>query len=55
MQWLNWVPEKKGMAAKHGFAKNVPQKAMGTLKHVIGVIVTYQWELDELGGEISEL
>jgi hypothetical protein len=29
-------------------------KAIGDLKHGIGVVITHQWELSELGGEIVE-
>jgi hypothetical protein len=43
------------MVAKHGFARSVPQKAVGILKNRVGVVVTHQWELSKLGGEISEL
>ena len=46
---------EKGMVAKHGFARSVPQKAVGILKNRVGVVVTHQWELSKLGGEISEL
>lgn len=38
-------PREKGMAAKHGFARCVSEKAMGVLKHGAGVVVTGQWEL----------
>ena len=30
-------------------------KAMGVLKHEAAVVMTHQWELSELGGEILEL
>ena len=30
-------------------------KAMGVLKHGSDMVVTHQWELSELGGEILEL
>ena len=30
-------------------------KTMGDLKHGAGVVMTSQWELSELGGEILEL
>ena len=43
------------MEAMHGFARSVSQKAMGILERGFGVVVTHQWELSELGGEISEL
>jgi hypothetical protein len=43
------------MAAKHGFALCAPQKAMGVLKHEAGMVVTRQWELSELDGEILKL
>jgi hypothetical protein len=43
------------MAAKHGFARSAPQRAMENLKHGTGVVMTFQWELRELGGEILEL
>ena len=33
----------------------LPQKAMGIWEHGAGVAMTHQWELSELGGEISEL
>ena len=46
---------ENGMAAKHGFARSAPQKAVGILKHGVGVVATRQWELSELGGEILEL
>ena len=46
---------EKGTAAKHGFARCAPQKAVGDLKHGADVVITHQWELSELGGEISEL
>ena len=46
---------EKGTAAKCGFARCAPQKAMGVLKHGDGVVATHQWELSELGGEILEL
>ena len=29
-------------------------KAVGDLKHGVGVVVTHQWEPSELGGEIVE-
>ena len=29
-------------------------KAMGVLKHGVGVVVTHQWEPSKLGGEIVE-
>jgi hypothetical protein len=43
------------MVAKCGFARIVPQKAMGILEHGAGMVTTHQWELSELGGEILEL
>jgi hypothetical protein len=43
------------MAAKHGFARCAPQKAMGVLKHEAGVVTAHQWEVRELGREILEL
>jgi hypothetical protein len=43
------------MAAKCGFARRAPQKVMGNSKHEAGMVATSQWELSELGGEISEL
>lgn len=46
---------EKGRVAKHGFAKSTPQKAVRILKHAVGMVVTHQWELSELGGEILEL
>ena len=46
---------EKGTAAKHGLPRSVPQKAVGILKHGIGMVMTHQWEFSELGGEISEL
>jgi hypothetical protein len=30
-------------------------KAMGVLKHGVGVVVTHQWEPSKLGGEIVEM
>jgi hypothetical protein len=30
-------------------------KAVGVLKHRPGVVLTHEWELTELGGEILEL
>ena len=41
-------------APRHEFARCVPQKAMGVLKHGAGMVGTHQWELSELGGEILE-
>jgi hypothetical protein len=35
------------MVAKHGFARNVPQKAMGIWKCGAGMAATRQWELVE--------
>jgi hypothetical protein len=46
---------EKGMVVKCGFARSVPQKAVGILKCGVGVVVTHQWDLSELVGEISEL
>lgn len=46
---------EKGRVAKHGFAKSTPQKAVRILKHAVGMVVTHQWELSELGGKILEL
>jgi hypothetical protein len=45
---------EKDLAAKCGFARSTPQKAMGIWKRGAGVVMTHQWELIELGGEISE-
>ena len=45
----------KGTVAKHGFARSAPQKAVGIWKRGASMVVTCQWELSELGGEISEL
>ena len=46
---------EKGMQAKCGFERSAPQQAVGLWKHEAGMVVTCQWELKELGGEISEL
>lgn len=35
---------EKGMSTKQGFARSACQKALGTLKHGAGVVVTHQWE-----------
>jgi hypothetical protein len=43
------------MVAKRGFARSVPQKTVRILKCGVSVVMTHQWELRELGGEISEL
>jgi hypothetical protein len=40
----------KAMAAKHGCTT----KAMGDLKHGVGMVMTHQWQASELGGEIVE-
>jgi hypothetical protein len=40
------------MTAKCVFARSAPQKAVGVLKHGVGVVITRQWELSELCGEI---
>ena len=53
MEQLNWVPERK--VQRCGFARSTPQEAVGIWKHGAGVVVTHQWELYKLGGEISEL
>ena len=45
---------EKGTVAKHGFARSAPQKAMRILKHGVGMVMTCQWVLRELG-EIVEL
>ena len=45
------------MVAKHGFACVCPsctKKAVGDLKHRVGMVVTHQWEPSEQGGEIVE-
>lgn len=46
---------EKDTAAKCGFAGGAPQKAVGILKHGVGVVATHQWELGELGRKILEL
>ena len=46
--------KRKGYRSKGGFLRGVPKK-VGVLKHGAGVVVTRQWELSELGGEILEL
>ena len=56
--FLHWVTQlsfrEKGTAAKHGFARSAPPKGCENLEHGAGVVATFQWELRELGGEISE-
>ena len=54
-QWLDWLPERKVQRQSVGLPNVYPEKEMGVLKHQTGVVVTRQWELSELGGEISEL
>lgn len=44
-----------GRAAERGFARSARQKAVRILKCGVGVVMTCQWELRELVGEISEL
>jgi hypothetical protein len=43
---------EKGIEAKRGFVRCAPQSHG---KCGAGIVVTSQWELSELGGEISEL
>jgi hypothetical protein len=42
---------EKGMAAKCGFNR-CATKAIGVLKHGAGMVVTHQWELSKLGGDV---
>ena len=49
----NQERERERDTAKCGFAKGTT-KAVWDLKHGAGVVVNYQWEPIELGGEILE-
>jgi hypothetical protein len=46
---------EKGTAPKRGFARSLPQKSVGIWMYKAGMVTTHQWELNKLGGEISEL
>jgi hypothetical protein len=37
------------------FARSAPQKAVRVLKYGAVMVLTLQWDLNELGGEISKL
>jgi hypothetical protein len=45
---------EKGMCAKVWVCQMCTTKAMGDLKHGVGVVVTHQWKFSELGREIVE-
>ena len=49
------VSREKSTVTKCGFSRSATQKAMGILKHWATMLVTYQWEIRKLGGEILEL
>ena len=46
---------EKGTGSKSWVCQMCTTKAMGDLKHRAGVVMTCQWELSELGGDILEL
>jgi hypothetical protein len=50
-QWLIWVQERKVWLQRVGLPD--VYKAVGFLKHEAGVETTHQWELSELGGDVS--
>jgi hypothetical protein len=54
-RWLNWVPERKIWQQSVALREVHPKKAMGIFKCGAGVVLTHQWELSKLDGEISEL
>jgi hypothetical protein len=46
-----WLGSREiGTVTKLGFARSVPLKALGILRHGAGVAMTHQWELSKLGG-----
>ena len=54
MQGLEWVPQRK-VLCQIMFARSAPQKAVRVLKYGAVMVLTLQWDLNELGGEISKL
>ena len=52
LQQLTWVQERKVWQQSVGLP-DVHTKVMGDLKHGAGLVATHQWEVSELGGNIS--
>jgi hypothetical protein len=45
--------KRERFGGKAWVCQRVTTKAMGDLKHRVGMVVTRQWEPSELGGDVS--